>query len=63
MAMTTLGEISDDLIDFRRSVTFEDEHIRMERIDKFYQGQWVGNDLHGTVKTGHDLNATQAEIG
>lgn len=63
MAFTTKGEIADELIDFRESVTFEDEHIRMVRVDKFFQGEWVGNDLRGEIKKGHEFAATQGQIG
>ena len=63
MAFTTKGEIPDEQIEFRESVTFEDEKIRMVRIDKFHHGEWVGNDLRGEIKTGHEFMVTQGQIG
>lgn len=60
---TTRGWVAADQVELRESVTFEDETIRMVRVDKFIGDEWVGNDLRGEIKTGFDIGAIQQQIG
>lgn len=53
---TTLGWLPAEKVELRESVTFEDDQIRMVRIDKYVDGTWVGNDLNGQIKTGHEFS-------
>jgi hypothetical protein len=52
---TTLGWLPAEQVELRESVTHEDEYVRMIRIDKYVGGEWVGNDLNGTIKKGHEF--------
>jgi hypothetical protein len=59
---TTLGWLDAKLVALKETVTHDDEHIKLVRIDKYFGGQWVGNDLHGTIKKGHELNIAQEQF-
>lgn len=61
MIFTTKGKLPNDQVELRESVTYEDEHIKMVRIDKYLKttGEWVGNDLNGVIKTGHEIKLEQ----
>ena len=63
MAFTTKGEIADELLEFRFSVTHDDERMKIVRRDKFLDGEWVGNDLDCQIKTGLEFQVTQAHLG
>lgn len=58
---TTLGWVPADRVELRETVTHDDEHIRLVRVDKYVDGQWVGNDINGQIKTGHEFSAQQAQ--
>lgn len=61
MIFTTKGMLPDEEVELRESVTHDDEQIKIVRIDKFLKttGEWVGNDLQGTIKTGHEIKLEQ----
>lgn len=61
MIFTTKGMLPDDEVELRESVTHDDEQITIVRIDKYLKatGEWVGNDLNGRIKTGHEIKFEQ----
>ena len=63
MAHTTHGEISDELLEFKYSVTHDDEQVKVVRRDKYFNGEWVGNDIDCQIKTGFEFKVTQARLG
>ncbi|HMZ00126.1 MAG TPA: hypothetical protein PLU79_10780 [Burkholderiaceae bacterium] len=52
---TTLGWLPADRVELRETVTHDDEHVRLVRVDKYVDGVWVGNDINGQIKTGHEV--------
>ena len=59
---TTLGWLPADQVELRRSITHDDEYLIIERVDKYVGGEWVGNDLVGTIKKGHEFAAVQSQL-
>ena len=61
---TTYGLLPADQIELRETTTHDDEHIRMVRVDKYLKatGEWVGNDLVGHIKKGHEFAAAQQQL-
>jgi hypothetical protein len=59
---TTRGWLPQDQVELRETVTHDDEQIRITRIDKYVNGEWVGNDLRGDIKTGHEFAAVQSQL-
>jgi len=54
---TTRGWVPADQVELRRTVTHDDDQITLVRVDKFIGGEWVGNDIDGQIKTGHQFGA------
>ena len=52
---TTLGWLPADRVELRETVTHDDERVRLVRVDKYVDGVWVGNDINGQIKTGHEV--------
>ena len=63
MIYTTRGYVPDEMVELRETVTFEDDRMVMVRVDKFIDGEWVGNDLNGRIKTGYDLGGETGNLG
>lgn len=59
---TTLGWLPADQVELRETVTHDDEQIRIVRVDKYVGGEWVGNDLVGHIKKGHEFAAVQSQL-
>lgn len=59
---TTLGWLPAERVELRRTVTHEDDRIRLVRVDKFVDGVWVGNDIDGQIKRGHEFGATAQQL-
>ena len=59
---TTLGWVPAERVELRRTVTHDDDQIRLVRVDKFVDGVWVGNDIHGQIKTGHEFGAAAQQL-
>lgn len=59
---TTRGWLPADQVELRESVTHDDEHIRLVRVDKFVDGVWVGNDINGHIKKGHEFGAVAQQL-
>lgn len=61
MIYTTKGLLPNHLVELRESVTHDDEHIQIVRVDKYLKetGEWIGNDLNGRIKTGHEIKLEQ----
>ncbi len=59
---TTLGWMPADRVELRESVAHDDEHIRLVRVDKFVDGVWVGNDINGQIKKGHEFGAVAQQL-
>lgn len=61
---TTQGWLPADQVELRESVTHEDEHLRLVRVDKYLRasGEWVGNDINGMVKKGFEVPMTTAAL-
>lgn len=61
---TTHGWLPADVVELRESVTHDDEHIRLVRVDKYVRstGEWVGNDINGQIKTGHEFGALAQQL-
>lgn len=47
---TTRGLMHPSLVEMRRTVTQDNDDVRVVRTDKFIDGEWVGNDLHIEAK-------------
>ena len=56
---TLFGWVPEDRVRTVETVTYEDEHVRTVRIDKYV---WGGNDINVQVKTGHELKIEQEAI-
>jgi hypothetical protein len=56
---TTRGWLPAAQVELRESVTHDDDHIRLVRVDKYDKtdGAWVGNDINGQIKAGHEFGA------
>lgn len=61
---TTLGLLPAEQVDLRETITHDDDHITMVRVDKYLKatGEWVGNDLIGRIKKGHEFVAAQQQL-
>jgi hypothetical protein len=59
---TTLGWLPAEQVELRESVTHDDEHIRLVRVDKYVGGVWVGNDINGQIKKGHEFAAVGQQL-
>jgi hypothetical protein len=59
---TTRGWVPAEQVELRESVTHDDEHVRLVRVDKYIDGEWVGNDINGQIKKGHELAIEQAQL-
>lgn len=49
---TTLGHINRDLVELKETVTCDNDDCHVLRTDKYLKstGEWVGNDIHVTMK-------------
>lgn len=58
---TTRGWLPADQVVLVSTVTHDDERIKITRTDKYLATtmEWVGNDLHGEIKQGHDISGEQ----
>lgn len=54
---TTRGWLPADQVELRETVTHDDDRIRLVRVDKYVGGEWVGNDINGQIKAGHEFGA------
>lgn len=59
---TTHGWLPADQVELRRSITHDDEYLIIERVDKYVGNEWVGNDLIGTIKKGHEYVVAQQQL-
>lgn len=59
---TTKGWLPADQVELRESVTHDDKQIRLVRVDKYHNGEWVGNDINGQIKTGHEFKVVAEQL-
>jgi hypothetical protein len=61
---TTRGLLPAAEVELRETCTHEDEYSRVVRVDKHLvaTGEWVGNDLHCTIKKGRESALATATL-
>lgn len=59
---TTRGWLPADQVELRETVTHDDAQIRIVRVDKYVDGEWVGNDINGQIKTGHEFTGIAQQL-
>lgn len=59
---TTLGWLPAEQVELRETTTHDDEYLIIKRVDKYVAGEWVGNDLIGHIKKGHEFAAVQSQL-
>lgn len=56
---TKFGMVSADQVRVVETVTYEDDHVRTVRVDKYV---WGGNDINVQIKTGHEIKLEQENL-
>lgn len=63
MIYTTRGFLPESEVELKSTVTYEDEKMVVTRVDKYVTGEWAGNDINATIKTGHEFAIEAQQLG